>query len=150
MYLLVSHTALYLQALADENVLPLPGVVHTNKKDFPWRAHLWVGRRKKNLGSYRTEEEAARAYDEGARQYHTERTVLNFPPQQPPLHGHDGMGEGVVDTSKALPSSGVTGLPTKQRRTGNHFRNVNPRSSEARKYMSHYNYDNCKLITKVT
>ena len=46
------------------------------RKSKPWEAKIWIDGKNKNLGSYATEEEAARAYDaEGAQR----GRELNFP-----------------------------------------------------------------------
>jgi len=47
----------------------------------PWRAIVYYGGRKHCLGSYKTEEEAALAYNEAARQYQGEYAVLNDVPE---------------------------------------------------------------------
>lgn len=46
----------------------------------PWRAQIWMGGKAQTLGRFSTEEEAARAYDDAAREHHKENAVLNFPP----------------------------------------------------------------------
>ena len=42
-----------------------------------WHAYIWFNNRKINLGCYPTEEEAARAYNAAALQYHGEFACLN-------------------------------------------------------------------------
>jgi hypothetical protein len=42
-----------------------------------WEAYIWHENRKIGLGAYRTEEEAARAYNAAALQYHGEFACLN-------------------------------------------------------------------------
>jgi hypothetical protein len=44
----------------------------------PYRARIYVDGKAIRLGSYKTQEEAARAYDNGARKYHGEFARLNF------------------------------------------------------------------------
>jgi hypothetical protein len=57
----------------------------------PWRAMIISDGRIKHLGSYLTEEEAARAYDSAATVLHREFSNLNFPNQRhqdPNSHAH--------------------------------------------------------------
>jgi len=53
------------------------GVCHERHR---WRAHLWhpIARKVIHLGSYKTQEEAARAHDAGVRKYRPD-LPLNFP-----------------------------------------------------------------------
>lgn len=44
-----------------------------------WQAHITVDRKKKNLGCYKDEQDAARAYDAAALEYFGEFANLNFP-----------------------------------------------------------------------
>lgn len=44
-----------------------------------WRARIWNGGERVNLGYFGSEEGAARAYDEAARKLHGEFARLNFP-----------------------------------------------------------------------
>lgn len=53
--------------------------VSWSKHDHGWRAHIVKDRKRKELGTYRTEEDAARAYDFAARQLHGKFAALNFP-----------------------------------------------------------------------
>eukprot|EP00924_Labyrinthula_sp_SR-Ha-C_P016646 snap_masked-scaffold_6-processed-gene-10.19-mRNA-1 protein AED:1.00 eAED:1.00 QI:0/0/0/0/1/1/2/0/155 len=48
-------------------------------KDGRWQARIRVGDYVKYLGRFKTEEEAARAYDRGAQEFHKSKAVLNFP-----------------------------------------------------------------------
>lgn len=49
------------------------------KKANPWLARLKSNNKYHHLGYYRTREEAARAYDKGAKKIHGEFATLNFP-----------------------------------------------------------------------
>lgn len=44
----------------------------------PWKAHIKVDGKKKHLGVFATEEEAAKAYDVAAKEYHMDGAILNF------------------------------------------------------------------------
>lgn len=49
------------------------------RKSKPYRAYIQAGGKRKSLGTYATAEEAAKAYDEGAKEVHGEFAILNFP-----------------------------------------------------------------------
>lgn len=51
----------------------------TKMKNGRWKAHIGVDDRDIHLGYFKTEEEAARAYDKAARDEFGERARLNFP-----------------------------------------------------------------------
>jgi hypothetical protein len=55
------------------------GVCPTNR-NRPWQARIKVNGKTINLGTYKTEIEAAKAYDVAAKKYHGEFANLNFPP----------------------------------------------------------------------
>lgn len=59
----------------------------------PWRAKIYVNRKKIHLGYFADEREAAMAYDEAALRLHGVFAVLNFP--------IEGLFAGVVETSSA-------------------------------------------------
>lgn len=49
------------------------------KREQNWEAYLWVNNKKVHLGRHATAEEAARAFDDGARKYHGAHGRYNFP-----------------------------------------------------------------------
>ncbi len=49
-----------------------------------WRASISVNSKKKQLGSYDNEVDAAKAYDKAAKKYYGQFAYLNFPPPQKP------------------------------------------------------------------
>ena len=52
-----------------------------NKQTKKWRATIVVNRKRKQIGYFSDEVEAAKAYDEAAKRYHKDFAVLNFPPK---------------------------------------------------------------------
>lgn len=54
------------------------GVWLAKAKTNPWRAHIRVNGKPTYIGSFATEEDAARAYDQAARKHHGEFARLNF------------------------------------------------------------------------
>jgi hypothetical protein len=44
-----------------------------------WRVRVWMNYKSKNIGYFKDEIEAAKAYDEAVKKYHGEFAVLNFP-----------------------------------------------------------------------
>jgi hypothetical protein len=65
--------------LRHDNTRGLRGVSTTSK---PWRAEIAAGRRRFMLGTYRTQYEAALAYNEAARILHGPGAVLNVIPAE--------------------------------------------------------------------
>lgn len=53
--------------------------VHFDQQTGKWRALIMVNRRTVSCGRHRSEEDAARAYDEAAKRLHGEFARLNFP-----------------------------------------------------------------------
>ena len=54
--------------------------VSIHKRSGKWQGSIKYNGIHKSLGSYETQEEAAKAYDEAAKIYHGRYAVLNFPP----------------------------------------------------------------------
>jgi hypothetical protein len=52
--------------------------VHWHKKDCKWQATIRVEGKKVYLGSFKSEEDAARAYDAAAREHHGQFANPNF------------------------------------------------------------------------
>jgi hypothetical protein len=55
--------------------------VHFDKRNGKFRAHIGLNGRSRYIGSYKTAENAAKAYDEAAIEYFGEFARLNFPPR---------------------------------------------------------------------
>jgi hypothetical protein len=55
------------------------GVVLSTPAKRTWKAVIRINGKKTHLGSFKTEEEAAHAYDNAAKEYHREFARLNFP-----------------------------------------------------------------------
>lgn len=53
--------------------------VYFNKQTNTWRARIWFGGTSENIGSFETEEEAAKAFDKRAIELRGIRTAVNFP-----------------------------------------------------------------------
>lgn len=63
-----------------KNAIKYRGVTwHTRNKSNPWVASLRINGKKTYLGAFKTEIEAAIAYDTKAREVHKEFAILNFP-----------------------------------------------------------------------
>jgi len=75
---------------------PLPkstfhGVHATNSsKKCPWRARIYHDGKQHYIGSFKTEEEAAKAYDVEARRQRGSDVVCNFPPDKAPASAKVG------------------------------------------------------------
>lgn len=50
-----------------------------NKQTKKWRVQILVNRKKKHIGYFNNETDAAKAYDRAARRLHGEFAILNFP-----------------------------------------------------------------------
>jgi hypothetical protein len=50
-----------------------------NKKKKRWRAVITINNRKKQIGNFRNELDAAKAYDRAAKEYHGQFAIINFP-----------------------------------------------------------------------
>jgi len=55
-----------------------------NKHNKKWRATIVVNRKRKQIGYFRDEIAAAKAYDKAARKFYGEFAVLNLPDQTRP------------------------------------------------------------------
>ena len=62
-----------------------------HKRDQKWYSRVSINYKDKHLGSYDSEEEAARVYDKAAREQFGDYACLNFPDEheQGATHGHD-------------------------------------------------------------
>lgn len=54
------------------------GVYHDRRYANSWNAYITVDGKRINLGTFSTEDQAARVYDEAAKKYHGEFAFLNF------------------------------------------------------------------------
>jgi hypothetical protein len=54
------------------------GVWYDRKRPHKWRASIRVNRKRKHLGYFKNETDAAKAYDRAAKLYYKDFAVLNF------------------------------------------------------------------------
>jgi hypothetical protein len=54
-------------------------IARYNKQTRKWRATIVVNRKRKQIGYFRDEIAAARAYDEAAKKHYKDFAILNFP-----------------------------------------------------------------------
>lgn len=84
------------------------GVKHSSNKTHKWVANITIKNKSMHLGTFDTQEEAARAYDGAARHFYGEFAYLNFPDEYHPYqikksitHTHNTSGyRGVYKTKK--------------------------------------------------
>ena len=62
-----------------KNIGQFKGVYPSNRIKNPWLSSITLNGKYKYIGSFKTEEQAAKAYDEFAKIYHGEFASLNFP-----------------------------------------------------------------------
>jgi hypothetical protein len=53
--------------------------VYLHKSSLKWQARIMLEKKRRNLGYFNNEIDAAKAYDEAAKKYHGEFACLNFP-----------------------------------------------------------------------
>jgi hypothetical protein len=58
--------------------------IHYKKREGKWWARITVNGKRKYLGSFKNEIDAAKAYDAAAKKYYSRFACLNFPPRQKP------------------------------------------------------------------